>query len=270
VLQPPCYVFSDSHLGAASPAVERDVLSFLQALPGRAGSLIINGDLFDFWFEWKKVIPRRSFRILAALADFKDAGGEILWIAGNHDCWGGSMLRDEVGVDYHVGEWKGKLAGWRTRIEHGDGLRDKEDRGYRALRAVLRNRLAIGAFRWIHPDLSTWLASGSSQASRTYLASADRGAGLRSIAIAELMANKYLDLIIYGHSHVAALERAAPGRGVYANAGSWLGAPTFLVITPERIELRHWVTGADDAESLEGVCLDAIDRGAEKSLPEPA
>ena len=76
------------------------------------------------------VIPRNSFRALAALADSR-SGVAVLWIAGNHDCWGGEILRRDIGVDYHVGAWEGNLAGWKARIEHGDGLRDKEDRGYR-------------------------------------------------------------------------------------------------------------------------------------------
>jgi UDP-2,3-diacylglucosamine hydrolase len=109
-------------------------------------------DLFDFWFEWKRVIPRAGYRVLAALADLADDGVEIVWIAGNHDCWGGEVLRHDVGVQYVLGTWRGEIAGWVTRIDHGDGLRDVEDRRYRALRVVLRNGLAIRAFRWLHPD----------------------------------------------------------------------------------------------------------------------
>ncbi|MFL5466814.1 MAG: UDP-2,3-diacylglucosamine diphosphatase, partial [Gemmatimonadaceae bacterium] len=99
----------------ASPAIERSFVSFLRSLAGEAKSLIINGDLFDFWFEWKTVIPRHSFRALAALADLKDAGVKILWVAGNHDCWGGEVLRKDVGVDYVVGAWQGSVAGWKVR-----------------------------------------------------------------------------------------------------------------------------------------------------------
>ena len=108
-------------------------------LDGEAKSLVINGDLFDFWFEWKTVIPRRSFRALAALAELRDAGVEVLWVAGNHDCWGGEILREDVGVSYNVGPWEGSIAGWNVRIEHGDGLRDREDRGYRMIRPIMRH-----------------------------------------------------------------------------------------------------------------------------------
>jgi UDP-2,3-diacylglucosamine hydrolase len=258
VLSSPCYIISDLHLGFAKPAVEHDALKFLRQLHGNAGSLVVNGDLFEFWFEWRTVIPRASFRMLAALADLREAGTNILMIAGNHDCWGGEVLRKDVGVEYHVGVWEGEIAGWRGRIEHGDGLRPREDRRYRLLRRLLRNPLAIRAFRWLHPDLGTRLASHSSHASRAYGAR-DQGRGLARIASGVLTAHPGLELLVYGHSHVPALTRISGG-GVYANAGSWLDAPTYLRLTRERIELRRW------NGSPEGLHLDALDRVAEKAL----
>ena len=259
MLSSPCYLVSDAHIGVAAPDVERRFVGFLRDLRGRASSLVINGDLFDFWFEWKTVIPRASFRALAALSDLSDGGLEILWVAGNHDCWGGEILEKDVGVRYHLGPWTGELGGWKTRVEHGDGLRDREDRGYRMIRPIMRNRLAIRAFRALHPDWASGLAHGSSGASRNYRAR-DEGRGLRAIALAELERDRSIELLVYGHSHVAALERA-PGAGVFANAGSWLDAPTYLKITPERIELLEWREG-----SAEGNRLNAVDRLPEKSL----
>jgi UDP-2,3-diacylglucosamine hydrolase len=253
VLKAPCYIVSDAHLGVASPQTERSFVAFLRGLAGEARSLVINGDLFDFWFEWKTVIPRKSFRALAALAELKDAGVEILWVAGNHDCWGGEILREDVGVSYIVGPWEGTIAGWKTRIEHGDGLRDKEDRGYRMIRPVMRNALAIKAFRMLlHPDWASGLAHGSSNASRTYRAK-DEGRGLRSYAAGQLAEFTDLELLVYGHSHVAALEKMESG-GVFANAGSWLDAPTFLRVTDEAIELLEW-----DGSS-QGKCLNSVNR----------
>jgi UDP-2,3-diacylglucosamine hydrolase len=214
--------------------VEGALLAFLDAR--REGSVVINGDLFDFWFEWRTVIPRAGFRVLAALATLRDRGVPVLWIAGNHDCWGGEVLRRDVGVEYHVGPWEGSLAGWRTRIEHGDGLRGAEDRGYRAIRPILRHNLAMRAFRLLPADWASRLASGSSQASRTYRAR-DKGAGLRAVAASTLSTASAPELFILGHSHVPALERL--GSGVYANAGTWIDA-TYLVVTPERIALHAW------------------------------
>ena len=257
MLAAPAYVISDSHLGFATRDIERRLVRFLRHLHGRAGSLLINGDLFEFWFEWRRVMPRGTFRVLAALADLRDDGVPILMIGGNHDCWGGEILRDDVGIDYRLGTWEGPLGGWRARVEHGDGLRDS-DTGYRAVKHILRNRVAISLFRWLHPDVSSAIATRTSHTSREYQAR-DGGAGLRAAATQRLEQQPDIELLIYGHSHVPELSRI--GRGVYANAGSWLDQPTFLRVTPERIELQRW----DDA-SGEGVNVHSLDRVAEKAL----
>lgn len=258
-LPAPAFVISDAHLGFATSDVERRILRFLRHLDGRAGALVINGDLFEFWFEWRSVMPRVGFRVLAALADLRESGVPVVMVAGNHDCWGGEILRDDVGVDFRLDPWEGTLGGWRARVEHGDGLRDREDRGYRALRRVLRNPLAIRAFRLLHPDLGSALAHRSSHTSRTSQAR-DGGAGLRAVAADRLARPDGPELLIHGHSHVSDLRRL--GAGVYANSGSWLDAPTFLRITPERIQLQRW----DDA-SREGVDLHALDRVPQEPLP---
>lgn len=258
MLTPPCYVISDVHLGHAPESVERALLSFLRSLPGRAGSLLINGDLFEFWFEWKTVVPRSGVRVLAALMDLRDAGVPMTMLAGNHDCWGGEVLRD-AGVEFGLGPLDGDVGGWRAHVEHGDGLRDKEDRGYRALRGVLRNQVAIRAFgKILHPDFASRLAMGSSHTSRTYSAR-DGGRGLRAVASSLLDAQQSLELVVFGHSHVAALDRLPAG--VYANAGSWLDRPTYLVVTPLEISLRAW------DGSPEGTHLDTLERVAKEPLP---
>jgi len=260
MLDAPCYVFSDAHLGAASAERERGLVSFLRSRIGQPGSLVVNGDLFDFWFEWRRVEPRGHFRTLAALADLRDAGTRLLYVGGNHDCWGGDLLTNDVGVDFHLGPWSGPLGGWRALVEHGDGLREREDRAYRRLRTVLRNRWAIRAFRWIHPDWSVGIAAGSSDVSRLR-AAGDGGKGLEAIAMRHLTLRHDLDLVIFGHSHVPALRGVRDG--VYANPGAWMDEQTFLVVRPERVELRRW-TG-----SAEGDLLDFVDRGAEKTLSLP-
>ena len=261
MLAAPCFVISDAHLGAADFDAERKLVAFLRHLPGRAGSLLINGDLFDFWFEWKTVIPRGHFRTLAALADLVDAGVPVTMLAGNHDCWGGDVLNREVGIDYRVSGWAGELGGWPAVVEHGDGLREEEDRPYRRLRTVLRHPWAIRAFRLVHPDLGSKLASGSSDASRVHRAR-DGGSGLRAVAMDFLGKNPRVRLLVYGHSHVPALERA-PNGAVYANPGAWLDAPTYLHVSPDRVELRRW-----ESELAEGHALDAIDRIPQEALPD--
>ncbi|MGI8496883.1 MAG: UDP-2,3-diacylglucosamine diphosphatase [Gemmatimonadaceae bacterium] len=257
MLSPPCYVISDAHLGLDSVALERQVASFLRHLHGRAASLLINGDLFDFWFEWRSVVPRGNFRTLGALAELRDGGVEVVMFGGNHDCWGGDVLRKDVGLSFHLGEWDGILGGWRAHVEHGDGLRPAADRRYRMLRRVLRHRFSVAAFRLMHPDWGTRLARGSSTVSRAHQP-ADEGEGLRRIAHQRLAEHRETELVIFGHSHRATLERGE--HGVYANPGSWLDTPAFLLVRPERIELRSW------RGSAEGDLLHAIDRRPEEPL----
>lgn len=237
MLDGPCFILSDVHLGPAPEDAERTLLALLRRARAEARTVVLNGDVFDFWFEWRHVMPRVGFRVLAALAALREAGIEVLWIAGNHDCWGGEILSRDVGVTYHVGAWRGSLAGWPALIEHGDGLRDKEDAPYRRLRAVLRNPLAIRVFRWIHPDIATWIALRTSHTSRN-MRPRDRGEGLRRVAVARLDADPALRLYVYGHTHAPALEQVASG-AVFANPGAWMDEPTFLRITAERVELAR-------------------------------
>lgn len=258
VLPAPCYIFSDAHLGFAPGDAEQATLRFLRSLRGRAGSLVINGDLFEFWFEWKRVIPRPAFRVLAALADLRESGIPIVMLAGNHDCWGGDVLREDVGLDYRLDAYTGGAGGWNARIEHGDGLRPVEDAAYRRLRSVIRHRWAMRAFRMLPPDAASGLAYSSSNASRAHTP-ADEGAGLRRVAFEALAATPGLDLVVYGHSHLPELSRAPTG-GVYGNSGPWYDQRTYLVVNPDRIVLRRW------DGSAEGPDLDVLDRRAQEPL----
>ncbi|HEX5582012.1 MAG TPA: UDP-2,3-diacylglucosamine diphosphatase [Gemmatimonadaceae bacterium] len=263
MLPSPCYIVSDLHIGIAAPDVERRFVAFTEQVAAAGGSLVVNGDLFDFWFEWRTVIPRTGYRALAALARLRELGLPVLWLAGNHDCWGGEVLREDVGVEF-VDQWRGRIAGWDAYVHHGDGLRVVEDRAYRRLRTVLRHPAAIRAFRWIHPDWGSRLAMGSSSASRNHADHGhDEGAGLRRVAL-DLMAEPGgPELVVFGHSHQTALERAPRG-GVYANAGSWLDEPTYLRVTTDGVELRRL-----GASAGEGECLHVLHRAAQEPLAEP-
>lgn len=234
-LPTPTYVVSDAHLGAAPPEAERALVRFASGPARDANAVVINGDLFDFWFEWRHVMPRTGYRVLAALAALRASGVEVLWIAGNHDCWGGQPLVD-AGVRYHVGPWRGTIGPWETLIEHGDGLRDAEDAPYRRLRRVLRNPAAIWAFRnLLHPDWAAALARRTSHTSR-HMRPRDSGEGLRRVAVQRLAAEPGLRLYVYGHSHAATLDRA-PAGGIFANPGAWMDGPSALWILDDRVAL---------------------------------
>lgn len=261
MLPTPCYLLSDTHLGVGPAAIEAELRSFLRAVPGQAKSLVLNGDIFDFWYEWRTVMPRVGFRVIAALADVCDAGVKVVWLSGNHDVWGSDLLRNDVGIDFRLDDWQGAIGGWNAFIEHGDGLRDVEDRTYRRVQRVMRARWAIRMFGMLHPNLANKIAAITSGTSRHLNRQSD-GAGLERVAMARLAAHPETNLVVFGHAHVAALMRA-PGGGVYANPGTWLEAPNFLKLTDDRVELRRW-TG-----SGEGDRLDALDRLPKESLGRP-
>jgi UDP-2,3-diacylglucosamine hydrolase len=256
VLHTPTLVIGDAHLGVASTDSERALRKLLRDVPARARALVIMGDLFDFWFAWRHAMPRTGFRVLAALADLHDAGIPVLWIGGNHDCWGGEALMAETGAHYTLEPWTGFLGPWQTTLTHGDGLRDIEDAPYRRLRRVLRHPLAIQAFGMLHPDLASRIALASSHTSRTRHAD-DEGRGLLAVGTRWLSSPSGPHLVIHGHSHVPILQRA--GRGWYANAGAWYLDQQYLLIEDDRITRRAW------RESGEDEILESGERNVEES-----
>src|SRR5690606_8059988 len=116
------YIVSDIHLGAVPDATERQFVRFLERAGAEARSLLIGGDLFDFWFEYGEVIPGRHFRTLGALAQLVDAGIAVTLAGGNHDAWGGRFLREHVGVTYHTEPFRIELGGRPALGAPGAGL----------------------------------------------------------------------------------------------------------------------------------------------------
>ncbi len=257
--QLPIYLLSDAHVGAAPAATTAALVRFLRRLRGQPGSLILNGDILDFWFEWRRSIPSFALPVLGALTELRAAGMEIHWISGNHDCWGGSVLRDMVGVTYQTTPLRVRIGRWDLEVEHGDGLRGDADRRYLLVRPILRHPLSVWAFKLIHPDLGTRLALGTSEASRVHSAE-DNGVGLRDVALERMARPGGPNLVVFGHSHVAGLTRA-PAGGVYANPGGWGDVPRYLKLTSTRIELL------EPLESGKDRCLDQIEHRADESLP---
>jgi len=246
----------DVHLGIASADAEQDLLRFLRDVPAHARALVIMGDLFDFWFAWRHVMPRTGFRVLAALADLREAGVPVLWIGGNHDCWGGETLTALTGATYTLDPWDGALGGWRARLAHGDGLREAEDRPYRRLRRVLRHPLAIRAYSLLHPNTATSIALRSSHTSRSRRAG-DEGRGLHAVASGWMQRQTDPELVVFGHSHIPALATA--GRGVYANAGAWYLDRQFLRVTDTQVARLEW------NGSAAGRVIDAVERPSDQT-----
>jgi UDP-2,3-diacylglucosamine hydrolase len=241
----PVYVVSDTHLGAVPRETERAFRGFLDHVATHAQSLLINGDLFDFWFEYRHVILREHFRVAAKLADVVDAGVKVWFVGGNHDAWGGSFLRDQVGIELLHGPVEMTLGGRRTAVAHGDGL-GKGDLKYRALKAVIRHPLSVGTFRFLHPDWGRKIASLASstehKAGTGDTSSRDRAAFIRAWALEQLRADPSLDLVLAGHAHVASVDEPQPGR-FYVNSGDWLGQSFGYVVLPPGggpPELRDW------------------------------
>ena len=236
------YIASDIHLGAVPRETERRFLRFLEHVGAHASSLLLAGDLFDFWFEYGRVIPGDHFRVLAALAELVDAGVPVLLVGGNHDAWGGAFLREHVGVDFQAGPVRTRLGGRSALVAHGDGL-GRGDLKYRALKAVLRSRAAILGFRMIHPELGLRLARAVS--STEAKAEGDEAARGRSRFLAawareRLAEDPALELVVCGHAHVPALEEVEPGRW-YLNAGDWITHFTYARMDEEgRPRLLRW------------------------------
>lgn len=256
--QLPVYLLSDAHVGAAPQASADALVRFLRRLRGQPGSLVLNGDILDFWFEWRRSIPSFALPILGALSELRAAGMPITWIAGNHDCWGGDVLRDIIGVSYQTTALRTRVGVWDLEVEHGDGLRGGPDRRYLLVKPILRHPLSVWAFKLVHPDFGTRLALGTSETSRVHSAE-DNGVGLRDVALQRLGAPGGPNLVVFGHSHVAGLTRA-PNGGVYANPGGWCDSARYLTVTETRVSL-HEVGG-----SGEDRCLDFVEYGADKAL----
>jgi UDP-2,3-diacylglucosamine hydrolase len=243
---PPVYLASDVHLGAAPPETEGAFLSWLEHCGHAASRVIINGDLFDFWFEYATVIPRGYTRVLGALAALVDSGVSVLFMGGNHDWWGGSFLTDEIGVEFLQEPRDLDVAGKRTLLAHGDGL-GSGDLGYRVLRLVLRGSLTRVAFRWLHPDVGAWVARKVSKtptrSGRSIAKQMARSAFLEEWAAAQLATRPELELVVLGHTHTPVLKELYPGR-YYLNAGDWLVNQSYAVFTPNQPpRLLDWRDG---------------------------
>lgn len=237
---PEVYFISDVHLGfgRAEQDKERErlLLRLLERIGRDGAHLFIVGDLFDYWFDYRTVVPRRHVRTLAALHDLHDAGLPMTYLMGNHDFGHYTYFRDELGQDVVAGDVETTIGTTRFYISHGDG-KAYNDTGYLVLRSVLRNGFAQWVYRKLHPDIGIGLAAGTSEGSREYTERKEYGGadGIRDFAVAKLAEG--FDVVVMGHRHVATEERTP--NGLYVNLGHWLGPePTFGIFTTASSTMR--------------------------------
>ncbi len=235
------FFVADAHLGAepreSEAAREERLHEFLNGLPGRATSLYIVGDLFDFWFEYRTAIPRRHFATLAALRHLHDAGVALTYLTGNHDFWLGSFLSEEVGIETGSGPVVLETQGRRVWLHHGDGL-IAGDLGYRVLRRVLRNPVSIALYSLLHPDLGIPLAHLVSRWSRGSRGEKPLEAERLWREIATPRFAEGFDAVMVGHFHHV-YERREAGRELFL-LGDWLNRFTYAVLEGGVIRLENW------------------------------
>lgn len=226
---------SDVHLGYGSRTENREreelLLATLATIERTCCHLFIVGDLFDYWFDYRRVVPRDFVATLAALQGMRDRGFPITYLMGNHDFGHFTYFRDELRIHVEQGDLDVTVGDRRWYISHGDG-KAANDTGYLVLRSILRSRWAQAVYRWLHPDIGISLASTTSHSSRSYTDERSYGSedGLRAFA-AERLAQGY-HLVIMGHRHHAVHESINGGE--YVNLGHWLGNdPTYALFTNE-------------------------------------
>ena len=233
-------VISDIHLGAAPKRNEQAFLSFLDQAPQWGEKLLINGDLFDFWFEYRQVIPRGHLNTLAKLRRLVDEGMGIQFVGGNHDAWGGSFLEEEVGLEILKSPYIGPLGGRNAYVAHGDGL-GGSDWGYRLLKWASQSRPGRTLFQWIHPDIGVPLARHASRTEEweaTELPTEGSRAGhLTTYAQKLLEELPDLDLVVFGHTHNPELREISPGQ-FYLNSGDWIHHNSFAIVSSTEIRLE--------------------------------
>lgn len=222
----PTFFISDTHLGAryiADPrAHESRVVSWLEAVGPQASALYMLGDMLDFWWEYRRVVPRGHTRFLGAIAALTDSGVPVTWLRGNHDIWIGEYIQQELGVSIHDGILRTPIQGRGCLLEHGDGV-GRQPASYRMLRSLFRCRPAQRAFSAIHPGLTLPFAYGWSRHSRKASGNAPVNfQPLENFVEADHSTHPDTTLYLFGHLHRTRLT-TLPGGAQMGVLGSWIG-----------------------------------------------
>ena len=232
-------IVGDAHLGAVPASVEEALLEFLEQVPTLGDALLVNGDLFDFWFAWRRAIPRGGFRVASALAQLARRC-PVFMTGGNHDRWGDSFWDRDAGITFGAEGIRLTVGGMTALAVHGDGLAEQHWSA-KLMHRITRNRVTIAAFRSLPPDFGFWLVdrlSGKLADSTRDAAVLDRAAAAQAAwADARMREEPSLGLLIMGHTHRTALREVAPQRW-YLNPGAWLDGLKYAVAGNRSVELK--------------------------------
>lgn len=241
------YFISDFHLGApdktASLAREKKIVSFLNSIRQDTSELFILGDIFDFWFEYRKVVPKGYVRLLGKLAEMSDAGIKIRFFIGNHDMWVRDYFRQELNMDVFHHPTEFNFGGSRFLIGHGDGL-GPGDHKYKLLKRIFRNPVAQWLFGILPPTIGIGLADFFSRRSRAKTGSADETflGEDREWLIAYcrgILKKEHYDYFIFGHRHLP-IDFALNEKSRYMNLGDWLRHDSYAVFDGQNLLLKYF------------------------------
>lgn len=205
------------------------------------------GDVFDFWFEYREVIPKGYVRLQAKIASLCDAGIPVHFFPGNHDMWQKDYFQKELGVRFHKDFYAFEANGKRFLLHHGDGI-GPGDRGYKFLKGVFTNPFFRWLFRWLHPDIGIGIANFWSRQSSKKTRTQDaiyRGAENEWLVS---FCNSYLDqehkdYFICGHRHLPLDILLKNNTSRYINLGDWLSHYTFAVFDGTDLVLKSFKNG---------------------------
>ena len=240
------YFVSDVHLGA--PALknnrEREVLfaRWLDKIKEDAAGLFLLGDIFDFWYEYKKVAPRGFTRILGRLADISDSGIPIHLFAGNHDLWVFDYLPHEIGLTFHRNEFITEIYGKKFYLAHGDGL-DAEDKGYLILRKIFTSKTLQWFFSRLHPNFALFLAHRWSKSSRLAKLGTEEEVKVKNEGMYKFAKNflkqELVDYFIFGHRHLM-IDARINNSSRFIILGDWIKKFSYGVFDGEQFELKKF------------------------------
>jgi UDP-2,3-diacylglucosamine hydrolase len=239
------YFLSDFHLGAPnaenSLAREKKIVEFLDEIKKDAAMIFIVGDIFDFWYEYRKVVPKGHVRLLGKLAELTDAGIPIHFFVGNHDMWMKDYFQKELNIPVYFEPKEFEFNNKKFLIGHGDGL-GPGDHGYKMLKKVFRNRFCQWLFGILPPVIGMGLAGFSSRRSRAVTGINDgsflgpEGEWLIVYSKKELE-SRHFDYFIFGHRHLP-IDFSLSPNSRYINLGDWIRYYTYAVLDGQHLTLR--------------------------------